>query len=66
MLPFQTENRGPGDFLQSTFSLLIVQTEVCRLFGLLTKKLTEVIRLQRLNGLNGLVHLCLLTPVRHY
>jgi hypothetical protein len=45
MLPFQTENE-PRRFPQSVYRLLIVQTEVCLLVRLLTKKQTEVIRLQ--------------------
>ncbi len=31
MVPFQMENGSPGDFPQSVYRLLIVQTEVCRL-----------------------------------
>jgi hypothetical protein len=41
MLPFQMENRSPGDFPQSVYRLLIVQTEVIPLA----------------NGLNGFAHL---------
>jgi hypothetical protein len=29
MLPFQAENRGPGNFPLSVFLLLIMQTEIC-------------------------------------
>jgi hypothetical protein len=42
MLPFQMENRSPGDFPQSVYRLLIVHTEV----------------IPFANGLNGLAHLC--------
>jgi hypothetical protein len=30
-LPFQMENRSPGNFLQSVYRLLITQMEVCHL-----------------------------------
>ncbi len=42
MLPFQTENRSPGDFPQSVYRLLIVHMEV----------------IPFANGQNGLAHLC--------
>ncbi len=69
LLSFQTktENRSPGDFLKSVYSLLIAQTEVCRLSVYFQRyKLKFFVKnglnglngLNWLNGLNGLAHRC--------
>jgi hypothetical protein len=68
MLPFQTENGSPGDFSLSVYRLLIVQSEVLYVVRLFVDEETnrsypfanEISGLNRLNGLNGLVHLELL------